>query len=125
MVKPLFAPRAPRSQPLALNPESEALLFGFVTRVCAVVGAPFPARIDVDCELNASASLRRGFKSLLSNDLVLTIGLPLVAGTNISQLAGVIAHEFGHFTQGFGMRLQYVIRRVNHWFARVIYQRDQ
>jgi len=31
----------------------------------------------------------------------LTIGLPLVAGLNLRQFAGVLAHEFGHFTQGF------------------------
>jgi Zn-dependent protease with chaperone function len=42
----------------------------------------------------------------------------------MQQLAGVIAHEFGHFTQGFGMRLSYVIRSINRWFARVIYERD-
>ena len=35
-----------------------------------------------------------------------------------------IAHEFGHFTQGFGMRLSYVIGAVNNWFARVVYERD-
>src|SRR6185369_1001304 len=56
--------------------------------------------------------------------LVLTIGLPLVAGLDTRQLAGVLAHEFGHFTQGFGMRLTYIIRTINAWFARVAYERD-
>ena len=57
-----------------------------------------PKRIDLDCQLNAAASLRRGALSLFGNDLVLTIGLPLVAGLNVQQFAGVIGHEFGHFT---------------------------
>ena len=47
---------------------------------------------------------------------MLTIGLPLVAGLSLREFAGIIAHEFGHFTQGFGMRLSYVIRQINGWF---------
>lgn len=124
MVKPLFARRAPRAQPLALNPGAEPLLFAFIARICEMVGAPMPKRIDLDCQLNAAASFRRGGLSLLSNDLVLTIGLPLVAGLTLREFAGVLAHEFGHFTQGFGMRLSYIIRSVNAWFARVVFERD-
>ena len=125
MIKPLLAKRAPSAQPLALNPANEPLLFSFITEICRTIGAPIPSRIDVDCHLNASAGFRRGFKSFFGDDLVLTIGLPLVAGTNLTQLGGIIAHEFGHFTQSFAMRLNYIIRRVNQWFVRVIYERDQ
>ena len=125
MIKPLLARAAPRAQPLALNPANEPLLFAFVRELCRNVGAPMPSRIDVDCNLNAAASFRRGFESFFGDDLVLTIGLPLVAGMNLTQLGGVVAHEFGHFTQSFALRLHYVIRRVNRWFARVIYERDE
>jgi len=47
-----------------------------------------------------------------------------VAGLNLREFAGVLAHEFA-FHPGFGMRLSYVIRGINAWFARVIYQRDE
>ena len=117
MFKPWFAPRANFPQPLALNPAAEKTLFAFITKICELVGAPLPRRIDLDAELNASASFRRGWRSLFSNDLVLTIGLPLVAGMTTRQLAGIIAHEFGHFTQGTAMRLTYVVDRVNFWFG--------
>jgi Zn-dependent protease with chaperone function len=125
MVKPLFARRPKAAQPLALNPAAEPTLFAFIAKICDTVGAPFPKRVDLDCHLNATASFRRGVWSLFGNDLVLTIGLPLVAGLSVTQFAGVLAHEFGHFTQGFGMRLTYVIRSVNAWFFRVAYERDQ
>ena len=36
-----------------------------------------------------------------------------------------MAHEFGHFTQGFGMRISYLVRSISWWFTRVVYQRDQ
>lgn len=124
MIKPLFAGRPPKAEPYALNKEAEPLLHAFIHRICALVGSPTPKRIDLDCQLNASASFRRGFGSMFSDDLVLTIGLPLVAGLNAQQLAGVLAHEFGHFSQGAGMRLTYLIRSINLWFARVVYERD-
>lgn len=124
MIKPLFARLPPSAQPLAMNPALEPTLYAFIAKICDLVGAPMPRRIDLDCQLNAAASFRRGLRSLFSNDLVLTIGLPLVAGLSLREFAGVVAHEFGHFTQGFGMRLSYVIRTINGWFARVVYQRD-
>ena len=124
MVKPLFARRARPPALLALDPASQPLLFEFVNRLCAAVGAPRPREINVDCEVNASASLRRGLWSLIGNDLRLTIGLPLAAGLTLRQFVGVLAHEFGHFAQGSALRLTYIIRAVNAWLARVVYERD-
>ncbi len=124
MIKPLFARRPARAQPLALDPAINATLYAFIARICETVGAPMPRRIDLNCDLNAAASFRRGIWSLFTNDLVLTIGVPLVACLNLRELAGVMAHEFGHFTQGFGLRLSYLIRSINLWFARVVYERD-
>src|SRR5205807_3169614 len=124
MVKPLFAPRRRETTPLAVDPEKEPLLIEFVQKLCAAVHAPAPREIRLDSEVNASAALRRGFWSLFGNDLTLTIGLPLVAGMSLRQFGGVLAHEFGHFSQGAGMRLTYIIRSISFWFVRVVYERD-
>ena len=124
MVKPLFARRASQPEPMALNPDSEPTLFAFVAKICDTVGAPMPGQIYLDCHLNASASLKEGGGNFLGRQTILTIGLPLVAGVNMQEFAGIIAHEFGHLTQGLGMRLSYVIRSINEWFARVAYERD-
>ena len=124
MIKPLFAGRSDSGRTRSLTPRSDPLLFEFVERICATVRSPMPSRIDIDCQVNASAHFRRGWLSIASNDLVLTIGMPLAAGMTLQQFAGVLAHEFGHFSQGTGMRLTYVIRSINMWFLRVVYQRD-
>src|SRR5262249_17002501 len=104
---------------------AEPLLYAFVDGVCDAVGAPRPARIDVDCQVNASARREGGLLGVLGGKLILTIGLPFAAGVSLKQFAGVLAHEFGHFSQGAGMRLYALIMRVNLWFARVVYQRDE
>ena len=124
MVKPLFArpPKAP--PPYVADPEEQKLLFAFVARLSELLGAPNPKEIHLDSNVNASASFRRGMSSMAGSDLVLTIGMPLVEGMSLRQLTGVLSHELGHFSQGAGMRLSYVIRTVSHWFARVVYERD-
>ena len=124
LIKPFFAPRVDDAVPLSLEEQQQPLLFAFVHRLCEAVGAPTPRRIDVDVDINASAGFRRGMWSMFGNDLVLVIGLPLAASMDLRQFAGVLAHEFGHFTQGGAMRLTYVVRRMNGWFARVVYERD-
>ena len=125
MIKPLFACPAKRDGLRSLNPEDEPILFNFVNRLCDTLGAPTPKRIEVDCDVNASARFRRGiFSVIMGNDLVLTIGMPLAAGMSVPQLAGILAHEFGHFSQGAGMRLTYLVRTISMWFTRVVYERD-
>ncbi len=124
LVKPLFARAPKRPKPFVLKESEDPEVFAFVRRICRVVGAPVPREIHADCQVNASASFRRGWISFFGRDLVLTVGMPLVAGMTTRQLAGVLAHEFGHFAQGAGMRLTFVIRSVNFWFARVVHERD-
>lgn len=124
MIKPLFAGSARAAVPATLDLAQQPQLQTLIAAVCAKVGAPMPVRVDVDCDINASARLRRGLLSLGRNDLVLTIGLPLVAGLDARQFAGVLAHEFGHFSQGAGMAFTYVIRSITGWFARVVFERD-
>lgn len=124
MVKPLFARKSRKHKLLSLEPDEEPLLFALVSCVAEAVGASEPRRIDIDGQVNASASFGSLFGVLFGGDLVLTIGLPLVAGLTIEQLAGVIAHELGHFTQGMGMRLSYIVRSINAWFARIVYEGD-
>jgi hypothetical protein len=124
MVKPILARRPGHMQPLGLDPSVEPKVYELVTRVCSIVGSSAPKRIEVNCDLNASARFDRGWLGVFRHHLVLTLGMPLVAGLTECELAGVIAHEFGHFRQPVALRLSFVIRRVNHWFSRVVYERD-
>jgi Zn-dependent protease with chaperone function len=125
MIKPLFARPARGFKARTLDPKAEPLLHAFVDGVCRAVGAPRPTRIEVDCQVNASARREGGVLSLFGRELVLTVGLPIAAGLSLKQLAGVLAHEFGHFSQGAAMRLSALIRKINRWFACVVYERDQ
>jgi Zn-dependent protease with chaperone function len=128
LIKPVFFRRRMRDEGLlTLERSDEPLLFAFVERLCKATRAPAPARIEVDCDPNASARFGGGFLSLVpgKRELVLRIGLPLAAGFSIRQFAGVMSHELGHFNQKRGMTASYLIRRLTAFFAEVVFQRDR
>ena len=124
MVKPWFARPVDKGGEIELEEGKELFLRAFVYMVARSVGSPLPSRIEFDCSVNAAAGFRGGLMSILRNDVRLLIGLPLVAGLNLRSFGGVLAHELGHCSQGFGMRLAFVVQLVNQWLFRVVNGRD-
>jgi Zn-dependent protease with chaperone function len=124
MFKPFFARTTDDSVPMSITQQEQPALYAVIHRLCEIVGAPAPARIDLDCRLNASAGPRRGVLSLLRGELVLRIGLPLVSTLNLAQFCAVLAHEFGHFRQAGAMTQMHVIRRLHYWIDSAVYKRD-
>jgi Zn-dependent protease with chaperone function len=125
MLKPLFARPARRAKGRTIDPQAEPLVYAFIDGVCTSVGAPRPKRIEVDCQVNAAAGFTGGAFSIFAREPYVVVGLGLVAGLDLKQLAGVMAHELGHIAQGSGARLFEVISSINAWFARVVYGRDE
>ena len=125
LVKPLLAPPATQPDGYRLHRRDQPLLCTFIERLCRILDAPVPTRINADVQINASAGLDLNMVTMTRNETILTIGLPVVAGMSLMEFTGVLAHEFGHFRQGSGMRVSQLIRRVNYWFARVVYERDE
>jgi len=105
LIKPVFFRRKSGNEGiLTLRAEDEPLLFAFVNKLADATGARRPDLIEVDCEPNAGARLKRtGITGALGKGLVLRFGLPLVAAMTVRQFAGVLAHELGHFRQKGGM----------------------
>jgi Zn-dependent protease with chaperone function len=124
MFKPILARGRKRAPAIELNPALHPRLYQFIAHVSDLLRVPMPRRIYLGCELNASAGFRQGWFSFLGNRLELHLGLPLVAGLNTRQFAAVVAHELGHCTQSFAMRLGHVIDQIDGWFMRVVYERD-
>ena len=127
LVKPLFFGWKREETRFEIQREQEPLFFEFVDQLCHFVSAPAPERIFVDCDVNASASLSQGFFGAVfgGNQCDLTIGLPLVAGMKTSEVAGILAHEFGHFTQSGAKRVKYIVYVILSCFAHIYYYRDR
>ena len=124
LIKPLFAPRRAEAEGFSLEREEAPELFALIGWICRSLGAPLPSSVYLNCGANAGASLRGGTRGMFGNDIALSIGLPLVAGLNLRQLAGVIAHEYGHLARGKAMRADYFIQHINRWFYDAVYEPD-
>ncbi|HYF54363.1 MAG TPA: M48 family metalloprotease [Salinarimonas sp.] len=126
LLKPLVAQGTAREEAdRSLDPEKDARLFQMVNAVADRLEAPRPVRIDVDLNANASAYQAGGWLGALGRSQpVLRLGLPLLATMTTRQVAGMIAHELGHFAQSGGGRLQALIRRINRFFYGLVFGRD-
>ncbi len=111
---------APRTERL-LTREDEPLLYAFVEKLCHRLGAPVPRNIHVSIQANAAAAMT----NLVTGRVDLELGLPLFAVFPLRTFTAILAHEFGHFRQRYGLRASCLVYRSGHAFARVLYQRDK
>jgi len=99
---------------------SEPQLYEFILQVCKEAKAPSPNKIFLTNDVNAFVSYDSTFLSLFfpvrKN---LYIGLGLVNSTTISEFKAVIAHEFGHFSQG-SMRFGSYVHHFNQIIFRIV-----
>lgn len=124
LLKPLVRWERRGAERLAVHRAEEPLLFAFVDRVCESVRARKPRRIELVCDATAFVRFRNPLASMLTGNIVLGIGLPLLGGLRIDHLGGVIAHELGHANQFVGMRLHGLVMHVFLWVQRQVYERD-
>jgi Zn-dependent protease with chaperone function len=121
MIKSLAVKKA---DPIATISEvtrsSEPQLYEFILQVCKEAKAPSPNKIFLTNDVNAFVSYDSTFLSLfLPVRKNLYIGLGLVNSSTISEFKAVIAHEFGHFSQG-SMRFGSYVHQFNQIIFRIV-----
>ena len=124
LIRPLFFRFAKPDQQSGLSRVEEPLMFAFADRLADKVGCPRPDIIRLSLDVNASAYYETSWFGLRRRAFTLTLGLPLIRGMTLAQLAGVMAHEFGHFSQRGSIFLDRLIARVNLWFILAVHRRD-
>jgi len=90
---------------------------------CRAIGVSPPAEIRLSWNANASVHFSSGW-SVFTGQKVLTIGMSLIGGLTARQFVGVLAHEFGHFAQRFGMACSFLVNSVNRWLEHCAYGED-
>ena len=116
LVRPLFLPRGKNTR-IEVDASHAPQLFKLVAKITTATGTPQPEKIYVDANVNAYVSSAAGSSGFLKKKLELTVGLPLLYGLNTLQVASVLAHEFGHFSQSFDMFTSSLVNRVNSWLG--------
>ncbi len=125
LLKPFVAQRHEKDFCYRIRRGAHPAFDALVDGIAKQMGMRPPTKIYVTAQVNAYASLGGGMKAIFGRDLELMVGLPLVSNLTVSQLGGVIAHEYGHFSQRIGMRLGLLISMVTSWFYRAAFTRDK
>jgi heat shock protein HtpX len=89
-----FVPPGPR-----LERKKHPRFYEELGRIAKATGQPVPEEAYLEMDVNAWVSQRGGFMGFGSRR-VMAVGLPLLRILKVSQLRGVLAHEFGHYHGG-------------------------
>lgn len=125
LVKFIFkSNKVDRSHLLEIKENDEPELFAFVKKITEETQAPFPKKIYLSADVNASVFYDSSFWSMiLPVQKNLQIGLGLVNAVNISEFKAILAHEFGHFSQR-SMKLGSYVYNVNHVIFSMLYDNE-
>lgn len=124
MLKFLFASSSGSAElgGIQIHEGDEPELFAFIGRVAGEVGTPFPRKIYLIPDVNASVFYESSFWSLFApTGKNLNIGIGLVNSLNLSEFKAVLAHEFGHFSQK-SMSLGSYVYYVNQVIFNLLYR---
>ncbi len=113
--------------------DDQPRLFQEISRVADETKSPMPHDVYIGADLNAGVAHIGGFAGIGARP-VMVVGLPLIAALTVSELRGVLAHEFGHYVGG-ETKLAPVIYRTReaiggtvislarspHWLTRLLF----
>ncbi len=124
LIKPLFRSVPEQLPGNSIDLEQLPTLKVFIHEIARKLEAPPPRELRLTMDCNAYLAPRHGYRSLQDADLVMGLGLPLIAGLSANQLAGVVAHMLGGFSHERAIKLHFIVQFINRWFHACAYQPD-
>lgn len=113
-----------RSHLTQINQQDEPELYTIITQLVNEVGTPFPKKIYLSPEVNASVFYDSNFWSmLLPIRKNLIIGLGLVNSISKEEFKAILSHEFGHFSQK-SMKVGSFVYNVNQIIFNMLYDNE-
>lgn len=102
-----------RSHLKEITREEHPRLFAMIDEIAAEVGTKKPKQVYITPDVNAAVFYDSSFWSMfLPNPKNLIIGIGLVNTVTKNELRGILAHEFGHFSQR-SMKVGSYVYQVN------------
>ena len=123
LLYPLW-PRGKVPSPYILDRKKNPKFYKLAEQMAHAIGVPAPEFIELIPDVNAAAGPVKGMVSLVQGKLRLVIGLSLVSGCTVQELVGIIAHEYGHFSQRKSMLVYAWINRVTRWLSECAHGQD-
>ena len=125
LIKFLFKThKVDRSHLIEIKRQDEPALFGLIDEIVQEVGTSFPKRVYLSADVNAAVFYDSSFWSMfLPIKKNLQIGLGLVNTVTTEEFKGILAHEFGHFSQS-SMKVGSYVYNVNQIIYNMLYDNE-
>lgn len=125
MVKFLFAKnKSDYSHLTEINIHDEPELYTMIQELVEEIGTDFPKKVYISPQINASVFFDSSFWSMFFPvKKNLHIGIGLVNSMTVTELKGILAHEFGHFSQK-SMKVGSYVYNVNKVIYNLLYEND-
>lgn len=125
MVKFLFSKnKNDLSHLTEIDIKNEPELFKIIQELVNEIGTDFPKKVYLSPDVNASVFYDSSFWSMiLPIKKNLHIGLGLVNSVTVSELKGILAHEFGHFSQK-SMKVGSYVYNVNKVIHNMLFENE-
>ena len=122
LVKYFFKKYKPdKSLFIEITQEQEPRLFEIISDVVGEVKAGFPKKVYLSDDVNAGVFFDSNFWSMfISVPKNLNIGLGLMNSVTIQEFKGILAHEFGHFSQK-SMKIGSYVYNVHKIIYNILY----
>jgi heat shock protein HtpX len=113
-------PRHEKSVPTRprVTSDDQPRLFEEIRRIAEATNSAMPLDVYISANLNAAVAHVGGFLGIGARPMMI-VGLPMIAALTVSELRGVLAHEFGHYVGG-ETRLAPVIYRTRQAIGRTV-----
>lgn len=113
-----------RSHLVEIYRKDEPKLFRFIEQVVKEAGTDFPKKIYLSADVNACVFYDSSFWSMfLPIRKNLQIGIGLVNASTEEEIKGILAHEFGHFSQK-SMKVGSYVYYVNQIIYNMLFDND-
>lgn len=110
---------------IEITESEQAKFFALLREITSKVGTRMPKKVFITPDVNASVQFNSNFWSLFwPSRKNLKIGWGLVNGVNATELKFILAHEFGHFSQG-SMVLGSYTYQVNQVLGALLFGQHQ
>lgn len=116
LIRPLVMPRERPAEIVPLPADKQPLLADFVAKIAEQVHAAPPTVMQAECSPRVTVDAK---------GRTLSLGLPLVTNLTVEQLGGLIAAQLAMHRRGAGCGPANLIRSINGWMWRSVYQEDR
>lgn len=124
LAKPLLSLRRPHNRGISIPAGQEPDLHMFIEDLCQRMALPLPREIRLNNDVAINMHHYRGPLGFWRGETVLTLGVPLLAAMNASQLAALIVQAILSARGPQSPRLSFLVVAGNRWLHRAVYGED-